>query len=175
MAPEWSWKAKIPWAGARGVVEIGARLPVDRRLDLRADGDDFIRVPLAEFDILFTRLLPEQAAAEFLVDLAPPVRADIGLVSFDLVIGGGLTAELDAAVALVVNKLDLEGQLEVRAEQVGAEERVVLEARSSCRRSRRSRPTRGHFPLPAGQVAAVEERAGVLGRGEHRDLCGLAR
>ena len=53
----------------------------------------------------FARLVPQQAATVFLVELAPPAGANVGLVALHLAIGQGLASELDAAIARVVDQL----------------------------------------------------------------------
>ena len=71
----------MPRRGSLRVVEIDAQLAVDPRADLAALGDDLVVVPVVRLDVLLAGLVPQQAAAVLLVELAPPAGADVGLRS----------------------------------------------------------------------------------------------
>jgi hypothetical protein len=44
--------------GALGIIKLDARLAVDERANLAADGDDFVVVPLARFDGVLAAFRP---------------------------------------------------------------------------------------------------------------------
>ena len=69
---------------------------------------DFVVVPFAGVDLLRFLTSEDGVAARFVVELAPPTSADIGLIAADLVmIRDALGAELDARIARGGNELDL--------------------------------------------------------------------
>ena len=70
------------------------------------------------------------------------------------------------------DELDLERQPEVAGGQVAAEELVALQAGGLADDLAVLDRPELRVALPAGEVAAVEEGRGVLGRGQHRHLAG---
>src|SRR5262245_20687073 len=114
------------------VREIDALLSVDRRADGRALGYDLVRIPFPFLHELVARLIPQEAAAVLLVQLAPPADADVGLRALHVAAGQRFAAELDAAVAAVGDQLDHERQSKIAGEHVAAKELVLFQARAAA-------------------------------------------
>ncbi len=85
-----------------------------------------VLVPVALLDVLFSGLGPQQSAAFFLVQLAPPVGADIRLVAFHSMFHRH-AAELNTAVACVFYQHDFKAQFKVRRSHLANQELVLLE------------------------------------------------
>ena len=156
---------------ALGVGVVDAGLAVEPGSDAVADGFDFVFVPVALFEVLFAGLFPQQAAAVFFVELAPPAGADIGLVAAHF--GEAFErfgAELDAAVAGVVDEFHFEGELEIFCGQVAQQEGVVLEAFGAADDLAVFDGPELLITVPAGEVFAVEEVCRVFFGGLERHL-----
>src|SRR5690554_4348871 len=65
------------------VAQVDRDGTVDLGLHMLPPSDDLVRVPVARFDQVLARLVPQQSAAVLFVQLAPPARTNIGLVSLD--------------------------------------------------------------------------------------------
>jgi len=115
-------------AGPAGIIEIDAGLIVQEGLNPAPLGDDAIAVPLSHPDMGIAGLLPEESPAMFLIELAPPAGANVGLIAPHLSAGQNLTAELDATVFGVGGQFDLELEGEVCEQQVIGEEFIPFEA-----------------------------------------------
>ncbi|TWT85160.1 hypothetical protein CA13_66420 [Planctomycetes bacterium CA13] len=86
------------------IVSVNTGLAIDECANVMALGDEFVLVPFAKLDVLFARLVPQQRAAVFFLQLAPPTFANIGLVAADFAVVY-LAAKLDTTVSLIANEL----------------------------------------------------------------------
>src|SRR5688572_14986889 len=108
--------------GAEFVETVDALLAIDPGLDAVALDLDLVAVPVVLLDVLLAGAVREDAAAVLLVELAPPARADVGLVAGDIAVRDRSRSKLDAGVARVALELDLEGQAEIAKLELADEE-----------------------------------------------------
>src|SRR5262249_43568481 len=156
--------------GAGRIVDVHAQLAVEVRPDLAAYRDDLVTIPLVRLQVGLARLVPQQAPAVLLVQLAPPAGADVGLIAFHLAVRQGLTAELHAAVALAWCQLDLERQAEIAGDHLADQELVALQAGTLADDLPLLDLPQLRIADPAGQVLAVEERLEIVRRRQDRHL-----
>src|SRR5262249_33017430 len=115
-------------AGAVGIVELDTRLAVDRSAKAASASLDLVHVPFTRLHLRLSRAVPKQPPAVLLVEFSPPAGANIGLVALDLAFVDRFAAELDAAVARIVQQHHFEPEPEIARDQLAAEELVVVQA-----------------------------------------------
>ncbi len=90
---------------------VHTRLAVEPRANVAADRFDFVVVPVALLEKRLAGFIGQNSPAVLFVQLAPPAGADVGLVAAHFVETiQRFGAELHAAVALVVDQLEIERQ-----------------------------------------------------------------
>ena len=156
----------------------GGALAVKEKENLRAAGDDFVAVPVADLfkasDVVCVCLREHLAPARLVVERAGVASADVRLEAGHFVgrVGDALAAELHAAIheALRADELVFEAQVEVfvaleRGEELIA--RIPLQ-RTANDDTVADAPDRVGVAFPAGERFAVEERDRGGGDGEER-------
>src|SRR5947207_11904328 len=97
-------------------------------MNLAADSDDFVRIPILLLDKFFTRLIPQRAAPLLLVELAPPAGSDVRLITTHLAVGQRFAAELNAAVFLVRRQFDFACEAKIAEKHLAFQEFIFLQA-----------------------------------------------
>ena len=123
--------------------------------------------------MVITRLVPKQRSAVFFVKLAPPARADIGLIALHFAFGRYFAAELNAAVFLVWCQFDFELQMEIPDKILAFEEFILLDAWRLADDLAILDLPKLRVAIPAGEIFAVEEVFDVLRGCQDRYLLGM--
>src|SRR6266404_6179986 len=153
------------------IVQVHAKLSVYGRADFAADRQNLIDVPVVSFDAGFAGFVGQERATVFLIELAPPTGADVGLRALHFKIAEAFAAELDAAVFLVRDELHFQDEPKIVQRQLAFQELVVLEAgRGTADDFAVFDRPQGPITIPAGQVFAVEKYRGGFRAGGQRRL-----
>src|SRR5439155_26025689 len=110
-------QAHEPAAGGLGIIAIDAQVAVEPRSHAAANGDDLVAVPVAFLDELLSSFGFKECSAVLFVELAPPAGTNVALIAAHEAVLDRLAANLNAAMAFVVDELDVELQSEVAHRQ----------------------------------------------------------
>src|SRR4051794_37628402 len=69
------------------IIDVDTDISVERRLDLAADCDNLVSIPIARLEVFLAAIFAEKGAAVFFVEFSPPSFANVGLVASHFPVG----------------------------------------------------------------------------------------